>query len=148
MIGGVRLRRALLVASAALAVVATAAAQRVDPWIAAGGGPIDAGAIPEGLRSIDPASCGRCHEDHYREWQSSAHHASFTNAVFLAEFRHRRLPSCERCHAPRGEQAQGVGGAACHVRDGAVWSTRTSARARRVTSSTSTDSPEIDCSAR
>jgi hypothetical protein len=103
--------------------VATAVAQ-----IPAGGGPIDAGPTPRGLSAIDAASCGECHEDHYREWRGSAHRASFTNALFTDEFRHRRLASCSSCHAPRSAEA-GIDCAVCHVRDGAVLNPTVSGRA-------------------
>jgi predicted CxxxxCH...CXXCH cytochrome family protein len=85
--------------------------------------------VPAGLDSIEPAACGACHAEHLHEWETSAHRTSFTNALFLAELRHRRLPSCIQCHAPRGEQAQGIDCAVCHVRDGAILNPTVSGRA-------------------
>ncbi len=128
---GLRCQRALLLVAALTiaGLVARAAAQHAAPLIRPGGGPIETGRIPAGLRSIDAASCGECHAEHLREWQTSAHRASFTSPVFLAEFRHRRLPSCVRCHAPRTERAAGIDCAACHVRDGAVLNPTVSGRA-------------------
>lgn len=119
----------VIVAAAALsALVATAGAQlgsaRPPP-----SSPLDVGRAPAGLRSVGAAECGECHADHYREWQSSAHGTSFTNPVFVAEFRHRHLPSCVHCHAPRGEREGGVDCATCHVRDGAVLNPTVSGRA-------------------
>jgi hypothetical protein len=121
-------RRAILFAFALALSVATAAAQGLAPFFPAGGGPIDTGPAPSGLRAIDAASCGECHADHLGEWRSSAHAVSFTNAVFRAEFEHRHLASCSACHAPRGEAA-GIDCAVCHVRDGAVLNPTVSGRA-------------------
>lgn len=94
-----------------------------------GGGPIEVGPVPAGIRSVSAEACGACHEDHYREWAGSAHHTSYTNALFTEEFRHRRLPSCARCHAPRPDPEAGIDCAVCHVRDGVVLNPRVSGRA-------------------
>lgn len=123
-----------LAAIAALSVSgvpARAQAPAIDAHlgIPIGGGPIDAGPVPEGIDAIDAASCGECHRGHYREWQRSAHASSFTNALFQEEFGTRRSPFCARCHAPRGDETAGVDCAVCHVRAGAVINPTVSGRA-------------------
>jgi hypothetical protein len=111
-------------------LVSTSAAAQ-DPFLGVpeGGGPIECGPVPEGLRAIDAASCGECHPRHYQEWQRSAHRSSFTNTLFREEFRHRESPFCARCHSPRRDENAGIDCAACHVRDGAVLAVSVSGRA-------------------
>lgn len=124
------MRARQLFAIGVLAVAVSAAAQEVARLsLPVGGGPVDAGPVPAGLRSIEPGACGECHDDHLREWEASAHRVASTNPVFRAELGERRLPSCVQCHAPRGERAQGIDCAVCHVRDGAVLNPIVSGRA-------------------
>lgn len=122
-----------LAALAALAVsgVAARAQAPIDPHldIPIGGGPIDVGPVPAGLDAVDAASCGECHERHYREWAGSAHRTASTNALFLAELGPRRRAFCVDCHAPRRDASAGVDCAVCHVREGAVLNPRVSGRA-------------------
>lgn len=110
---------ALGVASVASVALGAAAQRAGDAWIPAGGGPISVGVAAE-PGALDARACGACHEAHYREWRRSAHARSFHDPLFAAELRERPLPSCVRCHAPRGDHAAGVDCAACHVRDGVV----------------------------
>jgi hypothetical protein len=123
------------------AFAARAQAPAIDPFlgIPAGGGPIDVGSIPAGIDAVDAASCGACHRRHYREWERSAHHTSYTNPIFQDEFGSRRSPFCARCHAPRPDRESGIDCAACHVRDGAVLSTTVSGRAPHA----SRETPEL-----
>jgi hypothetical protein len=93
-------------------------------------------------RSLSPASCGTCHPDQLRDWQSSWHAKSMGPGISgqLAEMiksEPATARSCFTCHAPLAEQAplirgneglvpnpdldthlqsQGVVCASCHVR--------------------------------
>lgn len=108
-------------------------AQPSDPHlgIPVGGGPVDVGPLPEGLESVEARACAACHADAYRQWRRSSHRRAFDNAVFQAEYLPDRRAFCANCHAPRGPALHraGVDCATCHVRDGAVLSTRVSGEA-------------------
>ena len=93
-------------------------------------------------RSLSPVSCGTCHPDQFRDWQSSVHAKSMGPGISgqLAEMiksEPAAARSCFTCHAPLAEQAplirgseglvpnpdldphlqsQGVVCASCHVR--------------------------------
>ena len=93
-------------------------------------------------RSLAPVSCGTCHPDQFRDWQSSVHAKSMGPGISgqLAEMiksEPAAARSCFTCHAPLAEQAplirggeglvpnpdldthlqfQGVVCASCHVR--------------------------------
>lgn len=105
------------------------------PWLDAhlavpeGGGPIEAGPVPDGLSALDAAACGRCHTAHFAEWQGSAHARAAVNPLYLAEHAPRRRPFCARCHSPRGPAEVGIDCAACHVRGGFVVNPVVSGRA-------------------
>lgn len=56
---------------------------------------------------LDPATCGRCHEDHYREWSGSMHAYAAEDPVFVAFNRRLQRETngalgdfCVKCHAP------------------------------------------------
>ena len=91
--------------------------------------------------ALDPASCGTCHEQQFRDW-SGARHAKAMGPGILGQLMNMDAQArdeqqgCIRCHAPLAEQAdslvvalsrqdavthprsheQGVTCAACHVR--------------------------------
>ena len=61
-------------------------------------------------RSLSPASCGTCHPDQFRDWQSSVHAKSMGPGISgqLAEMiksEPAAARSCFTCHAPLAEQA-------------------------------------------
>lgn len=131
------MRRAAPISLAVVAVfcfAASAQAPVTDAHLGVpeGGGPIDPGPVPAGIDSIDAAACGECHRRHYREWRGSAHHTSFTNPLFQAEWGPRRRPFCAGCHAPREDEEAGIDCAVCHVRDGAVLNPTVSGEAPHV----------------
>lgn len=64
------------------------------------GGPLDVGPPPRGLSGVAPADCAACHAEIAAEWASSAHALTWTNKVFLAEYRRSRDGFCRDCHAP------------------------------------------------
>jgi hypothetical protein len=106
--------------------------------------------IPDGLTSLDAASCGKCHPDNYAEWKQSIHSISSTDPYFATDRRHEgNRQVCLHCHAPLEQQqerlitgysdlhkldsietpnasydpvlfTQGVTCAVCHVRDGKI----------------------------
>lgn len=106
--------------------------------------------VPEGLNSLSAASCGACHQEHYKEWQTSTHAHAWTDLQFQAELKKESSPiMCINCHIPlqnqqefivkgwidgdiykplkeknphfdKALQLEGINCASCHVRDGAV----------------------------
>lgn len=93
--------------------------------------------------SIDPASCGACHQKQYAEWSGSLHAAAMGPGVIgqLLDSAYDKpsfVGGCQTCHAPNAEQyaslpsgddrheinyrfdsglrAQGITCVACHVR--------------------------------
>lgn len=102
-------------------VRASAEAPRLVP---ANGGPIATGSVRDHDHNTYD-DCGRCHEDTHGAWSASAHARGLDNPHFVAEWAPERLAFCSDCHAPLGPPAsaragEGVGCAACHVRDGTV----------------------------
>ena len=56
---------------------------------------------------LDPATCGKCHEDHYREWSGSMHAYAAEDPVFIAMNKRLQRETngalgdfCIKCHAP------------------------------------------------
>lgn len=56
---------------------------------------------------LDPSTCGRCHEDHYREWSGSMHAYAGEDPVFIAMNQRLQRETngalgdfCIKCHAP------------------------------------------------
>lgn len=130
---------ALLAAGVAIGAGAPAppggppAAAVADPFLA----PFDALApLPTGDPSPARFPCADCHPTIAAEWASSRHARSADNAVFTAGLARERHTRCAYCHAPVGDAARGllrgrpgashdgVTCAACHVRGGAIWSSR------------------------
>jgi hypothetical protein len=106
------------------------------PFVPEGGGPIAIG--PREARASS-AACGTCHREEHAAWSRSAHARSHVDPLYVRELAVRPSVSCERCHAPLAEDVttrtegawadEGVGCAACHVREGVVVHTRASGRA-------------------
>jgi hypothetical protein len=107
-----------------------------DAFVPEGGGPILFG--PREPRFTSDA-CGACHEAEHRAWAGSAHARAHTDRLYVRELALRPSRVCERCHAPLADANaatiegpwadEGVGCAACHVRDGAVVHAHVSGRA-------------------
>ena len=106
--------------------------------------------VPQGLVSIRSEDCGVCHQAHYAEWKTSTHAHAWTDMQFQAELKKESSPFlCINCHIPlenqqeflveglydgdiyqpvrkknprfdASMQAEGIGCASCHVRDGAI----------------------------
>lgn len=56
---------------------------------------------------LDPATCGSCHEDHFRDWSGSMHAYAAEDPVFVAMNKRLQRETngaigdfCVRCHAP------------------------------------------------
>jgi nitrate/TMAO reductase-like tetraheme cytochrome c subunit len=67
----------------------------------------DAGTTLTRDELLDPTTCGRCHEDHYREWSGSMHAYAAEDPVFLAMNQRLQRETngelgdfCVKCHAP------------------------------------------------
>ena len=107
-----------------------------EPFVPEGGGPI---AFGPRERRFTSEACGACHEAEHRAWSLSAHARAHTDPLYVRELALRPSRACERCHAPLAEvnaahiegpwSDEGVGCAACHVRDGVVVHARVSGRA-------------------
>lgn len=110
--------------------------------------------IPEDLESLSASECGECHEEIYREWQSSNHAIALQDLQFQAEWaKDDSLWVCLNCHTPLQNQQEfiilgirdgdyfkpvkeenpyydpqlreeSITCAVCHVRGGAVIGTR------------------------
>jgi hypothetical protein len=120
-----------------------------------GGLPVDVGEIPEGLANITAQGCNACHFQAHDDWKESAHAKAGQSAHFQEAIRRAgNSTACTQCHRPLLVQhaklaagyidgdlsrprlldnpafdatlmAEGVGCAACHVRQGTIVSTRT-----------------------
>ncbi len=71
------------------------------------------------------ADCATCHAEVAAEWAQSTHHTAFSGALFQSAYKLEPEPACRNCHAPLAgattvTEAEGVGCATCHVRDGAI----------------------------
>lgn len=96
------------------------------------GGRADARAVAE----LDDADCARCHEVVAQQWEASQHRSSFSDRSFQTAFALEPRPFCRSCHAPQVASTDieptavvGVGCVSCHVREGAVLATQTTAPA-------------------
>ena len=102
------------------------------------------------LGKLGAKECGGCHEDFYKEWQTTIHSQAWTDPYFQADWKFDRAqPSCRLCHTPLDRQHphkvlgyrdkdkwdpvlednpnfapslqhQGVTCAACHYREGKI----------------------------
>jgi len=59
-------------------------------------------------RSLDPASCGTCHPQQYKDWQTSLHSRAVSPGLVgqLITYDVPSATSCLNCHAPLAEQQQ------------------------------------------
>lgn len=110
--------------------------------------PMSQGTLPSGLANPTAQGCAACHPTEHEAWQAGGH-AGPPSAALLEAAARADSPSCTACHLPLQVQRpqagpfgfgpdmplptpqpfsatlwnEGVGCAACHVRDGAVLST-------------------------
>ncbi len=99
----------VLTADAADKAAGTVAQLPMDYWqlplAAQGKAPVDWG---EDERSLDPRSCGQCHEAKLGEWSTSLHAKAFSPGLvgqLITTFA-GNPGSCMRCHAPLAEQTE------------------------------------------
>jgi nitrate/TMAO reductase-like tetraheme cytochrome c subunit len=118
------------------------------------GPPVAIQALPPGLHNITAQNCNACHGAVHDDWAASAHAHAGSDPVYReAIARAGNTPACTSCHYPLANQheslaagykdgdltrpelrdnpswdpslmSEGVGCAACHIRDGVVISTR------------------------
>jgi hypothetical protein len=123
------------------------------------GPPVAIQALPSGLQNVTAQSCNACHGETHDDWAASAHARAGTDPVYReAVLRAGNTPACTSCHYPLTNQhesvaagykdgdltrpdfrenpswdaslmSEGVGCAACHVRDGTIVSTRAATNA-------------------
>ena len=117
--------------------------------------PITVGDVPDGLANITAQGCNACHYQAHDDWKNSAHASAGQSETFNTALKRAAYSTaCVQCHRPLAVQhfslatgyiegdlsrprlqdnpafdatlmAEGVGCAACHVRDGNIVSTRT-----------------------
>jgi hypothetical protein len=61
-------------------------------------------------------SCKPCHEDIYKEWESTRHAKTWTSKEFTAQSQNRTKADCLPCHAPKPIFETGIG-KECVLRD-------------------------------
>jgi len=116
--------------------------------------PTDIGGIPDGLANVTAQGCNACHFQAHDNWSTSPHAQAGQSETFRAAIeRAANSTACTQCHLPLTVQhaelaagyidgdlsrpkllpnevwdatlmAEGVGCAACHVRDGKIVGTR------------------------
>jgi len=112
--------------------------------------PVDTSQTPEILGELSAEECAVCHQDFYKEWQTTIHSQAWTDPYFRADWQFDGAQhSCRLCHTPldrqqphkvlayrdrdkwdpvlednpafdRKLQHEGVTCAACHYRDGKI----------------------------
>ena len=121
--------------------------------------PIDTSASGAAAPSLSAAACGACHPDQYAEWRTSMHSRAWSDPYFQTDWAFDgRQQICKNCHIPldvqqegrvlgfrdrerlrpiletnqqfdASLQAEGVGCAGCHVREGKIVGPRAIANA-------------------
>jgi nitrate/TMAO reductase-like tetraheme cytochrome c subunit len=116
--------------------------------------PITIGDVPDGLANVTAQGCNACHYQAHDDWKDSAHAGAGQSKAFNSALKRAAYSTaCVQCHRPLAVQhptlaagyidgdltrpnlqdnpafdatlmAEGVGCAACHIRDGQVVSTR------------------------
>ena len=79
---------------------------------------------PNGPVVARSAWCASCHPAQAERWKLSRHALAGTNRLYLANHSQEPMHWCDGCHVPTGEVNEGVGCASCHVREGAIFSTK------------------------
>jgi len=109
-----------------------AATVLLAPLFTVGLAPLPDAETPAPMRSVQ--ACAACHAAEVADWKHSRHGQAFRNAIFQREYRQQPLDWCVHCHAPLQSQFdevkrgggplsdEGVGCAACHVRQGQILS--------------------------
>lgn len=136
------------------AEVSTASVPGEDIPLFPSGLPVDISQVPSGLANITAQGCNACHGAVHDAWAGSAHARAGRSPVFQEALKRAgQSTACVQCHRPVTAQhpqlaagyiegdlsrpnlkpndafdatlmAEGVGCAACHVRDGKIVSTR------------------------
>ena len=114
--------------------------------------PLDVGDVPDGLANHSAQGCSACHYQAHDTWVHSAHASAWSSPAFQEAVAEIGSPACLACHLPLhsqqpdlvtydegdilrpittpnpawdgGLQTEGVTCAACHVREGAVITSR------------------------
>lgn len=82
--------------------------------------------------------CGRCHKTAYTNWKQSRHRDAHTNEIYRHSFSLEPMQWCENCHAPLRDEGklylkeEGISCNVCHVRNGAIISSRIPERKDRL----------------
>jgi hypothetical protein len=67
-------------------------------------------------------ACAACHAREAAQYQASRHARARTGPLYRANHAEEPMRWCDTCHAPAGPAEDGIGCAACHVREGVVLS--------------------------
>ncbi|MDV6235143.1 multiheme c-type cytochrome [Leptospira ellisii] len=82
--------------------------------------PIRVPASLPGISGLKAEDCGRCHEDHWKEWRISTHANALGDLQFQAELSKPNSPRwlCLNCHTPLSGQRESI---ATHLENGDVF---------------------------
>lgn len=117
---------------------------------------VHAGALPKKIASLSADECAACHPADHKDWQESVHGRAYTNELFQDSLDIEPAVWCVNCHAPLAEQAlppvkgqiriadrnpvenpkikalraEGINCAACHIRDGKIYTNHSEGAAK------------------
>ena len=86
---------------------------------------------PEGAREASSEWCGSCHVTQWEQWRTSRHALAATNTLYAANHSQWPMKWCDECHLPQAREDEGVGCAACHIKDATVLTSRSASDAGR-----------------
>jgi hypothetical protein len=103
--------------------------------------PLVIGPLPTGLANASVQACAACHTSQVSSWQEGAHNSGLPSSLLIEAAIESSDPTCLHCHLPLSEQypsadgtptsnfqptlrLEGVTCATCHLRDGAVISSK------------------------
>ena len=83
------------------------------------------------MNAATAAECGSCHQQEYQDWRGSMHQRAWLDPLVHREMGGHERAYCRDCHNPTGAASEGISCVDCHVQDGFLLATGTSAEAER-----------------
>ncbi|MEJ2133101.1 MAG: multiheme c-type cytochrome, partial [Gammaproteobacteria bacterium] len=69
--------------------------------------PIDTSSMPALLKTLRADECGACHQDYYKEWQTTVHSQAWTDPYFQVDWTFEdKEQICRNCHTPLDRQQE------------------------------------------
>jgi hypothetical protein len=69
--------------------------------------PIDTSSMPASLKTLRAEECGTCHQDYYKEWQTTVHSHAWTDPYFQVDWTFEgKEQICRNCHTPLDRQQE------------------------------------------